>query len=387
MAFKRVALPAWLLLTIAGIAHGDDLAQRRERVEQMSQAEKAELLSSQQRWERLSAEGREHCQQIHTALETRDDGQELREVMNRYYEWLKTLDPVKRAEIEKLPIEKRVASIKTELEEESRRRRFGMMRDALRGASEQDMPKIWVWLVDFMQKNRQPIEKYMDTQFSEGSRQRQRLDELPVEQRLFWVWVKMNFERQIEAPLPGPGDIQRLAADLTPQTRAMLEKLPIDGQQELLRQLIFKAFHSQMLENASEEDVRKYFEQLPAERRSHLASMPKESFERELKDEYSRHLMFNFFGRSSGGSRPSDRFNRGDGPAGFDAGPRGEGPGGPHGDRPRGEGPGPGRRGDWNGPGGRGPDGRGGDPRDRKRGEENGPPMPMKPPGESPESP
>ncbi|WP_050769498.1 hypothetical protein [Blastopirellula marina] len=371
MAFKRLVLPACLLLTIAAVVHGDDLADRRQRIEQMSQAEKDELLSSQQRWERLSAAGREHCEEIHTALETRDDGHELREVMNRYYEWLKTLDPVKRAEIEKLPIEKRVATIKSELEEESRRRRFGMMRDALRGASEQDMPKIWAWLVDFMQKNQEPIEAYMETQFGEDSRLRHRLDEMPVERRLFWVWVKMNFEPQVDAPLPGPGDIKRLAADLTPQTRTMLEKLPIDGQRDLLRQLIFKAFHSQMLENASEEDVRKYFEKLPAERRSHLASLPKDAFERELHEEYSRHLMYNFFGRPSGGPRSPDRFKRGDGPPGFDDGPRGDGP-------PRGEGPGgPGRRGDWNGPGGRGPDGR-----DRKRGDENRPPLPINPPAE-----
>ncbi|HLA84870.1 MAG TPA: hypothetical protein VJL29_08750 [Thermoguttaceae bacterium] len=109
---KTMACATAVVVALSIGAGSEELARRRQRVEQMTPAQQAELIRKQGRFNALSDAKKDLLRELHRRLDEEPDGQALREVLWRYCEWLDTLIPYTRNELEKLPVENRVAGIK-----------------------------------------------------------------------------------------------------------------------------------------------------------------------------------------------------------------------------------------------------------------------------------
>jgi len=119
----RLSGPAPLREALAGLLLGllatsplwamDWLAERQQEVERMTPAEKEDLNEKCQKFAALSTDQQDQLRQLHQQLEIDPNGERLRRVMQRYYDWLKTLTPGERADLLSLPLADRTAKIKT----------------------------------------------------------------------------------------------------------------------------------------------------------------------------------------------------------------------------------------------------------------------------------
>ena len=94
------------------VAVEEDWDRRREQIEQLTPAEKADLSQKRDRFEGLTAEKRELLRSLDRHLKEDTDGESLRRVMHAYCEWLDSLIPYARNDLESLPVEKRIVGIK-----------------------------------------------------------------------------------------------------------------------------------------------------------------------------------------------------------------------------------------------------------------------------------
>jgi hypothetical protein len=128
-----LALSLATLLTQRGIsqepADTELLEQRRQRVEQMSASQKRGLLEKKQQFEKLSAEEQAALRELHTAIVNHPNSEQLQAVMQRYVEWLGNLNPLQRAELMGLPVEKRLEKIRQlrEHEEDEKLKELGLV--------------------------------------------------------------------------------------------------------------------------------------------------------------------------------------------------------------------------------------------------------------------
>src|SRR5262249_44799504 len=73
------------------------LTLRRASVQALNPSEKVELRDDFDKFTALSPKQQESLQELDSQLNADPDGAQLRHIMQRYYEWLKTLSPADRA--------------------------------------------------------------------------------------------------------------------------------------------------------------------------------------------------------------------------------------------------------------------------------------------------
>jgi len=102
------------LLAVSSWAVADEsIEERRARVEQMDAEQKDQLLQNYQRFVRLDEAERERLRKLHGDLETAADQAELRNVLQRYNDWLNDLPPNQRADVLAAPPEERLKKIES----------------------------------------------------------------------------------------------------------------------------------------------------------------------------------------------------------------------------------------------------------------------------------
>ena len=80
----------------------ESLAQRRHRIESMSLGEKERLLQLRERFDALDQDQQQRLRRLYSSLQADADAPQLRQVMRRYGEWLKTLSSYARTELAEL---------------------------------------------------------------------------------------------------------------------------------------------------------------------------------------------------------------------------------------------------------------------------------------------
>jgi hypothetical protein len=110
LAVWLVALVGNLLWVSLGRAE-ESVAQRRQRLEQMDSAQKAELLQQKKQFDALKPEERERIRQLHEQLENDPSGDDLRRVMHAYADWLRSLSTFERDELADLAPADRIKEI------------------------------------------------------------------------------------------------------------------------------------------------------------------------------------------------------------------------------------------------------------------------------------
>jgi hypothetical protein len=303
-----VVLTAALGLFGPQASPADDLALRRQQIANMSLSEQQQLLRSQQRFNELSAADQERMRTLHADLKADPNQARLQQVLERYHEWLKTLSPEQRAELEGLAAEARIKRIRElmtrQREEHNRRRpRFG-------GPSlpKEDQQAIYSWFSDLVWQHRREIL----AEIPEARREQvERLDEAMQRKALLFTAVQRG---RADRFLIEPADYERLLTELTPETRDKLARAPSPQQKKrLARDWISQAIMARMgsysmrraMASISGDELQTTFESLPEAERQRLMRMPRDQMQEELK-----HLLM-------------QRESRPDGPPPFDRPPMG----------------------------------------------------------------
>lgn len=121
------------------------------RAEALSNDQLAILNNKKTKFEKLTAKDQNRIRQIHDRLNDHESSSKLRDVMHRYYDWLKTLDTIERNELLDLPPAKRVERIR-ELMNADAKKLFGTYGESK--LPEEDIDVVIRWIKSTMSKKR-----------------------------------------------------------------------------------------------------------------------------------------------------------------------------------------------------------------------------------------
>jgi hypothetical protein len=270
---------AALAITSAAIA--ETYAERAARVAALSPGEKAELLKKKQRFDALSEEEKQRLRQLHESLSSAPDSQQLQVLLTRYSNWLKGLQPGRRADLLDLPSAERIVQMK-EIVREQERQRFSEF--VYYNVPDEDQKKIYEWLDGFvLEKEDEILGALRDDR---DRRHIRHIDDDRARRRT--LITRLGFRRpDSKIPFPSKEEIGELVAGLSETTRKELEKAAdAKTRQDREQQLVFGAIWSISFPPPSEEELSKYFAQLSPERRSELENLDRDDLQRSLRRMY-----------------------------------------------------------------------------------------------------
>jgi hypothetical protein len=299
------------LLPAAPAGAEESKAERRTRVESLPPGAKEDLLEHFQRFERLEPSEQERLRRLNQEVESDPHAAELRHVMQRYYDWLKTLPPYQQAELRDLPPAERVAQIKRILDEQYRKNpnKGPHLRELARNAklkpgqpqpkgpskaAPEDIEGLLSWIDRYAkQYDKGFLEKLPPPQREELAQVK---DPLRRQELLGLMWLRWQLDNPGKAPPLSDRDLADLRAKLSPATRKRLESRPAAEQWRVVSGLIprfmlhqYAARRVDALPRVNTEELSEFFEHhLTAKQRDQLLSMPSEEMLRELWKMYFR---------------------------------------------------------------------------------------------------
>ncbi len=313
----KVLLLLALLLVGLGPRPGmgqESLAERRTRVEGLSLAEKEQLLRRQDRFAGLDPAEQNHLRQLNRDLQQDPNAPRLREVMRRYYDWLKTLTPYQRIELSQLSPEKRIERIKKLMQEQSSRpprlqetRRVEAIKRAVQQQAKklgeqlesQDIVGLFEWIAEVSERESSRFLENLPDSRSKALRQQLENVRDPQRRRLIFAWLWMQWQSANPGKLPplNHEDLAALRRKLSRATRERLESRPpleqwrivADWISLLPQEKLIPRRASELISEETERKLAMFFEHvLTEEEKDRLLAMPSEQMFRELWREYTR---------------------------------------------------------------------------------------------------
>jgi hypothetical protein len=275
-------------------------AERAQRLAAMTAEQKDELLRKKQRFDDMEPPDREKLRELHVAIESSPQAPQLQETLTRYHAWLNTLSSLQRSELLSLSDDERIGKIK-ELLRQQELQRFQTFAGNL---PERDRDIIYRWVAEFIRRHQEELEERLPPDARD--RYRAVRDEASRTRMLAfhlqWRWHEGS------QPLPTSEDIGQLVPSLSAEAQAHIKQVQTaEEQHQRVKELARAAIMSHLVPRASEEELRKFYDQLPVEQRARLEGLEGEEFKRELRKMYN-----------------SARFRERGGPwAGWGGGPRG----------------------------------------------------------------
>ncbi len=259
----------------------ESLAERRERIQNMSAAQKDQLLRRQQQFQALDAEQQRRIRLLHEQLHREPDGEKLRETLAQYSQWLAGLPGIRRITLEELDPSQRIARIRQEHASTTARIANGDDRQALLD-----------WMKHYAKEHETRFLKTLPEE------RRQQLAKMKPEARQRMVLYLMCQRWQYFSPaalgLVGTRDLADLRNGLSPQTRGQwAEKSPAEQwaivaawiRQAAQQQLAGRKGPGWTLPNFDEQLVQ-FFERLGPEEQDRLLSLPGDELQQRLREKY-----------------------------------------------------------------------------------------------------
>ena len=324
-----------------------DAEGRDEWLNQLDDEERTNLRAKYNRFRQLPVDEQNRMRKLHGQIAEEPDAERLQQAMLVYSDWLGGLPPARQFELRTMqPPEERIRTIERWVDE--------MRDDAVLTLSDEELRR-------FVRRIREPLEDLQRDAMraaskADGGRGRHPMNQIPN-----------DMMRRVASGMSGPGEFQDAVLQALPdRTREAFKSL--EPRQKIDRIMTWLRQSESLQGEVSQEALERFFaedENLDAETRAELLSLPPDEMEKALQ------RMYRFQpGRGNGKPWAWGKGERGDGPHGRD-GREGRGPG----FRPDGpEGPEGGPR----GPGGMGPGGRrweGGPGRGGPDGPHEGPPF------------
>jgi hypothetical protein len=272
-------LATLLIVGLAVVAWADSPAERAEKLAKLSVEEKEELLRKKERFDDLKPEEQDRLRKLHESLESKPDAEQLSTVMKNYANWLKGLQPTQRSEVLSMPADARIEAIKKIVGEQEKQRFLDFAQLFL---PPEDQAQIHQWLDDFVATNEKEI---MDAfQYDERRRFREIKDDRARRKALI---LRIGYRRPDSIPFPSQEEIEQMTTKLTETTRKELEKPSTEEERsERARRLVYAAIGSIAIPPASEEELRKFYATMPADKRAELEKLDDGHLQRELRKRY-----------------------------------------------------------------------------------------------------
>ncbi len=257
-----------------------------QRLDSLSAAEKKELQSRQERFDRLDEKEQDRLRQLHAELSQAPDGAQLQQVLQRYATWLQTLPSGARADLLSLPPADRVAEIKRLLQEQSAAR---MRSYVSRPLSDDDLRTIANWMEDIVKRREPEILArlpMLENHLAQMPDSKRRLQALLVMAQRLGSSARRDWLR------PAAEDIERLKSQLSPEAQEDLAKAQAEGRlpelaEAWMRAAMFSRFAGPAVDR---EQLRKFYvEELDADQRAYLESLPPGRMQFELQRMYHAH--------------------------------------------------------------------------------------------------
>jgi hypothetical protein len=318
LAGGHAVVLAWMLAAGVSACAEESLAERRERIENLSPAQKQELLDDQEKFLKLDRKEQDRLTGLSRELEKDPQGPELRRVMQRYYDWLKTLPPYQRAQLRELPPEQRVKRVQALLDDQSRKAgRGGVWGEVARRESRAgdlpgvakrsprrpdpaDMEGLFAWMDDFTKRHANQVLEKLPTK-DQQERVRQELkrvtDPVRRQELIGWIWLWWLLDNRGKPLSFGDRELADLRSKLSPATREKLESRPPAEQWRAISGLFtsfmlrqYSARHAGVpIESATEKELANFFEhELTPQQREFLTNLSGDEMQQALWRMYLR---------------------------------------------------------------------------------------------------
>jgi hypothetical protein len=327
-----VVLVVWAAKAIARGAN-EALDARRERIANMSAAEKEQLRIKKERFAKLDESERQKLRTLHAAIESHSRRDQLHRVMLRYRQWLRELTPEDRAGLLTTPVSARLALVQ-KLQEKQHER---YLAEAGKQMSPDDIKATKAWMDAIVAQRITAALEAADEWQERGLKKAIHDENAGMKRGIVW---DMMFRGKV--PPVTKEDRERLAASLSQKQRETWDDIAkTDEQRERVSNAwIMAALFSRRGwggPGPSHEDLEKELAKLPPDVRKRISTLPPEQMREELKRKWFESQMSRRPGRGPGDRGPGDRGPGDRGPPGPPFGPDAGDHRGNDGDR-RGEG-------------------------------------------------
>lgn len=283
-----ISLVGTLLFVGMAVGETESLSQRESRLASLPAADKAELMRQQERLQRLPSEEQDRLRQLERDLANDPQGEQLREIMLRYNEWLRSLSSAQRTELLSLPAEQRMPRIKSLFEEQERQR----FQDLLAVPLQPDDQHVLMAWVNSLLRDNEPL---LLEKLSPLDRQRLKQVEDPNRRLMMLVaafrWRTGTNARLFELVHPTEEQVHDLRGRLSPQSRAALNSARDASERKLIIQGWTRAaIESRLGPPVSKDELQRFWdEHVTDEQREYLESLPRDRMKQELQRLYQRH--------------------------------------------------------------------------------------------------
>ena len=231
---------------------GQTPEERQARIESMDPTEKKELLRRQERFAGLDPAEQERLRQLHDQIELHPRRDELRDVMHRYYEWIKRLPPDERAALRELPPEQRIERVK---ELRHTQAEWNAKLEAIRAAwlaerirrllpgpvTNEDVEGLIRWIDEYVARNGpkvleslpEPRRREIEGELAKAKHNPRRYREI-----LGWLWLRNELHGRETLPQLDGSDLEELRSQLSETPGRWFDKMPPDKQRQLVGDLI-----------------------------------------------------------------------------------------------------------------------------------------------------
>jgi hypothetical protein len=265
----------------------DAPAEPEARLASMSAADKAELQRQAERLRRLTDEEQNRLRKLEHALSADPQGARLREVMARYQEWFRGLNSTQRTELLSLPPEQRVPRIKSLMDEQERQRFQELLAVPLQP---EDQRVLASWVNELLRDNEQRLLEQLPPL------ERQRLRQVEdSNRRMLLLIAAFRFRsgpttRLLELMQPTEEQLLDLRKRLSPQSRAALDSARDAAERRLVVQSWLRAaLESRLGPPVNKDELQRFWdEEITAEQREYLESLPRDRMKVELQRLYQR---------------------------------------------------------------------------------------------------
>jgi len=288
-------------ICLSGISAGESIADRKTRLAAMSAVEKEQLRQNKIRFDKLAPQEQSRLRRLDAQLNSDPQGDRLREVMLRYSEWLRALPSSQRNALLRLPPQERVDQIRQLLERQEKQRFQDMFAARLQPS---DQKVLLDWVSGLVGRSEDKLRQ----QLLPGDRQRlNRVEDINRRRAMMILMYRWRAAKDVpvfELLKPTPLEINQLAERLSATARETLADARNDDERnQLIQNWVRAALESRMRPQVSKEVLQRFSqEQLTAEQREYLESLPRERLQFELQRMYFEHRLKS--------SRPGPPFRR-----------------------------------------------------------------------------
>jgi hypothetical protein len=315
-SLRRVAIVLWAVVaglwSAGSVAAQESYAENKARLDAMMPEQKEELRRRKLAFDELSDPEKNRLRDLHAAITSDSNADELMATLKSYSRWLANLDPAEKFELQKIADpDKRIARIK-ELIQQQEERRFRQYFEKL---PDDDRKTIYQWLGEFVASHADEIREKLPP----SSRQRvnDAADGDPQRRELFFAWQR---SRKVPGmPVPGADDYAQLFSRFTEGTQKAIESAaanalssePADQrtperqkllEKERMEELERTARYSRFFLQVSLDELHKFYNAMKSDdpRRKSLLGKEGDEFRRELQRMYNAER---FWGSGPGGPR------------------------------------------------------------------------------------